>query len=502
MTSHLSPVPATAPPQAPAGGAVSPRRAWLALSVLLIGSTMSLLNSTIVNVALPSIRTDLNTSDTALAWIVSGWALAFGLSLIPAGRLGDRIGHKWIFFTGVLVFTASSVACGLAQSGTELIIFRIIQGFAGGLFFPTVTVYIALLFNGRSKGTAFGVMGAVIGVASAIGPLVGGLLIQAAGSTDGWRLVFYINVPLGLVALIATIFLIPNDIGDRATSRGLDLFGLLLLSVGLIGLLLPLIEGQSEGWPTWTLISAIGGAVVLAGFGAWEHRSDSRGGMALVPPRLFRHPAFSAGSVLALLFFAAFVSIFYVLALLWQLGLGYTALDTGLLSIPFALGSILGAAVSGRLSHTLGRGVLLLGTAAVTIGLGWICADLALHTAEKVSAGELGVPLLLAGLGSGLFIAPNSQFIIATVSPAETGAASAVAATMQRLGTAIGLAMVATVFYSVLAAYQPLDQHAYTVSAATAIGVCAALAGISFLLVFALPRHIASPDDRGSASRR
>ncbi|NWL10428.1 MFS transporter [Paenarthrobacter nitroguajacolicus] len=469
----------------------STRQPWLILSVTLVGSAMSLLNSTIVNVALPSIRTSLAASDSALAWVVSGWALAFGLSLIPAGRLGDRIGHKWIFFVGVLLFTASSIASGFAQNETQLIIFRVVQGLAGGLFFSTTTVYIQLLFSGRAKGTAFGIMGAVIGVASAVGPLVGGLLIQAAGGADGWRLVFFINAPLGLIALIGTLLFVPNDVGDRATGEGLDLFGLTLLSVGLVAILVPLIEGQFEGWPTWTWASAVAGVIVLVLFVIWEQRVDVRGKLALVPPRLFRHPAFSAGSVLALLFFAAFVSIFYVLALLWQAGLGFTAFDTGLLSVPFAVGSIAGSAASGRLAHSLGRGVLLVGTAAVTVGLGWISVDLLVQHAENINAWALAAPLLLAGIGSGMFIAPNSQFIVATVKPSETGAASAVTATMQRLGTALGLALVASVFYGILPRSSTPSQSDYASSASISIGVCAALAAVSFALVFALPKHTA-----------
>lgn len=468
---------------------ITSRRAWLALSVLLVGSAMSLLNSTIVNVALPTIRTSLNTSDAALAWIVSGWALAFGLSLIPAGRLGDRVGHKWIFFTGVLLFTLSSIACGMAQNETQLIVFRVIQGFAGGLFFSTVTVYIQLLFAGRARGIAFGIMGAVIGVASAIGPLLGGVLIQAAGDDYGWRLVFDINVPLGVIALIGALVFVPNNIGARATHRGLDLPGLALLSAALVGILVPLIEGQGQGWPLWTWLSAIAGLLLLVLFAWWEHRTDTRGRLALVPPRLFRHPAFSAGSVLALLFFAAFVSIFYILALLWQSGLGFSALATGLLSVPFAVGNIAGASFSGNLARALGRSVLLIGTAAVAGGLGWISIVLLVQAPSTLNGWELAVPLFIAGIGSGLFIAPNTQFIVATVSPSETGAASAVTATMQRLGTAMGLALVATVFYGLLAANTGSPTRAYATSSAAAIGICAALAAISFFLVFALPRR-------------
>jgi MFS family permease len=186
---------ATTAPRTPT---VSPRRAWQALSVLLIGMFMSLLDATIVNVALPTIRTSLSANEATLSWIISGYALAFGLVLIPAGRLGDRFGHKWVFFTGLALFTVASLACGLALDSTQLVIARVIQGLAGGIYLPAVTAFIQILFSGRTRGKAFAIMGAAIGVSSALGPIVGGLLIQAFGEKEGWRYVFDVNVPIGI----------------------------------------------------------------------------------------------------------------------------------------------------------------------------------------------------------------------------------------------------------------------------------------------------------------
>src|SRR5665647_3112050 len=197
------------------GVGVTPRRAWRALGVLLIGMFMSLLDATIVNVALPTIRTSLDASEATLSWIISGYALAFGLALIPAGRLGDRYGHKWVFFTGLALFTIASLACGLAQDGMQLIVARVVQGLAGGIYLPAVTAYIQLLFTGRTRGRAFAIMGAVIGVSSALGPLIGGLLIQVFGNTNGWRLVFVVNLPIGIIALIAALFMLPTGSENR-----------------------------------------------------------------------------------------------------------------------------------------------------------------------------------------------------------------------------------------------------------------------------------------------
>ncbi|HEY5248021.1 MAG TPA: MFS transporter [Dermatophilaceae bacterium] len=475
----------------------TPRQAWQALGVLLIGMFMSLLDATIVNVALPTIRTSLNASEATLSWIISGYALAFGLALIPAGRLGDRYGHKWVFISGLALFTVASLACGLAQDGNQLIVARVVQGLAGGIYLPAVTAYIQLLFSGRTRGKAFAIMGAVIGVSSALGPLIGGLLIAGFGNTNGWRLVFVVNLPFGIAALVAASFLLPTGSESRGRSSGVDGIGLLLLSGGLVAILVPLIEGQDQGWPAWTYVSMVGGVALIAVFGAWEVRVARRGKSPLVPPHLFSHPAFTGGVILALVYFAAFVSIFFTISILWQAGLGHTALEAGVVSIPFALGSIVGASQSSRLATSIGRAVLVIGTGMVAIGLSALWLVLRLSTPGDLTSWDLLAPLLVAGIGSGLFIAPNAQFIIATVDRPEAGAASGVIATMQRLGSAIGIAIIGSVFFGTLAfptGGRPTAADlaaAFTHSATCALAVSAAFAVISFVLVFALPKRAA-----------
>ena len=473
---------------------VSSRQAKLALAVLMLGTSMSLIDATIVNVALPTIRTSLDASESTLSWIISGYALAYGLALIPAGRLGDRFGHKWVFFGGLALFTVASLACGLAQDSVQLIVARVVQGLAGGIYFPAVTAFIQLLFSGRSRGTAFAVLGAVIGVASALGPLAGGLLIEAFGDENGWRTVFFVNVPIGVVALIATVLLLPSGAEGRE-STGIDLVGLVLLSGGLVALLVPLIQGQDDGWPLWTYLSLAGGVVLIVLFALWELGVVRRGKSPLVPPHLFSHAAFTGGAILALVYFAAFTSIFFTISILWQSGLGHTALESGLVSIPFAVGSIVGASQSGRLAAKLGRLVLVIGTALVTVGLGSLWLVLLLVPAADLTNWELLGPLLVAGLGSGLFIAPNAQFIIATVDRSEAGAASGVIGTMQRVGSAIGIAVIGSVFFGTLVfpAGRPSASDvavSFSHSAAAALAVSAAFAFLAFLLVFTLPKRV------------
>jgi len=397
-----------------------------------------------------------------------------------------------------VLFTVASLACGLAQNDTQLIVGRVVQGLGAGTFVPAVTAYIQLLFTGRARGKAFAIMGAVIGVSSALGPLIGGLLIQMFGDINGWRLVFVVNLPIGIVALIAAYFLLPAGSESLGKSGGVDFLGLLLLSGGLVAILVPLIEGQDRGWPLWTFISMVAGVAGVALFGAWEVGVARRGGKPLVPPHLFSHPAFTGGTILALVYFAAFVSIFFTISILWQAGLGHTALESGLVSLPFALGSIAGASQSSKLAVRLGRTVLVIGSGMVAVGLIALWLVLMLVSPGDLSAWDLFVPLLVAGTGSGLFIAPNAQFIVATVDRHEAGAASGVIATMQRVGSAIGIAIIGSVFFGTLsipARGRPTAADlavGFTHSATCALAVSAAFAVISFVMVFALPRRVES----------
>ncbi|MBY6540652.1 MFS transporter [Rhodococcus sp. BP-349] len=456
---------------------------------------IALLDTTIVNVALPTIRTSLDASEATLSWIISGYALAFGLALIPAGRVGDRIGHKWVFFTGLALFTIASLACGLAQNDLQLVAARIVQGLAGGIFVPAVTAYIQLLFPPQMRGKAFAIMGAVIGVSSALGPIIGGLIIEAAGSESGWRLVFWVNLPFGLIGLILAAKILPTrseiDSPD-APARGIDWVGLALVTAGLVAILVPLIEGQDTGWPTWTYVTLGAGIVLIGLFGVWEVRHSRAGRTPLVPPRLFSRPAFTGGVILALVYFAAFTSIFFTISILWQTGLGNSALATGVVTIPFAIGSIISSSQSNKLSERLGRNVLVLGTAFVSVGLVWAWLVLLLTDASALTHWTLLLPLFIAGLGNGAFIAPNAQFIVATVDRPDAGAASGVISTMQRVGSAIGIAIIGSVLFGSLNVVGPGPEAlatAFTDSAATAMGVSAGFAVLAFALVFALPRR-------------
>jgi len=471
----------------------APRSSWLALAVLLAGFFMALVDATIVNVALPSIRTSLNASESTLSWIISGYALTFGLALIPSGRIGDRIGHKWVYIVGVVLFTAASAYCGIAANDFDIIIGRVLQGLAGGIFVPAVGSFIQLLFNGKERGKAFAIMGSVIGLSSAVGQLAGGLLIQAFGEAEGWRWVFFVNLPIGILTAIFAIRLLPAGDAHADRTNRMDWLGVTLLSASLVAVLIPLIQGQQDGWHAWTwwtMAAGIGGLAIFAG---WQVLFTKRGGSALVPPRLFHHASFTFGVILALVYFAAFTSIFFTLSILWQGGLGHTALESGLLTIPFAIGTAVISSQSTKWAAKIGRSVLVIGAAMVALGLGITWYLLANVAVADLNSWMLLPGLLLAGAGNGSFLAPNVQFIVATVDNSEAGAASGVVQTMQRVGTAIGVAIIGSILF---AEFTPekmvpgLIGQAFKDGASAAMLTSALMALAAFFLVFTLPKRI------------
>jgi EmrB/QacA subfamily drug resistance transporter len=462
---------------------------WRAVSIVLVGAFMALLDTTIVNVALPSIRTGLHASSASLEWVVAGYALAYGLALVPAGRAGDRFGHKTIFLAGLTLFTLASVACGISQHPAELVAARIVQGLGAGVFYPAIAATIQLSFTGPQRSKAFGVLGATIGVSTALGPLLGGLIIAGAGERDGWRWVFLVNLFIGAVIVPLAAWQLP---GSRAhTRRGFDPAGLSLLTAALVLLLVPLVEGQQAGWPAWCWACFGGCAVAFALLAVWEVREDRRGGDPLLKPGLLRQTAFSAGAIFAVAYFAGFASVFFTLSILWQEGLGHTALITGLVIAPFSVGSLVAASVSDKLSARLGRMVLVTGCLLVLTGLG--LAVLVIHlTAPAASGWYLVAPLLVAGLGNGMTIAPNQDFVLASVPRRDAGTASGILGTAQRVGTAMGIAVIGTVLFGTLHVRRgpAAVASAFSHSAQLALLANLGFVALALVLVLALPRRV------------
>ncbi|MFJ4184495.1 MFS transporter [Kitasatospora sp. NPDC089509] len=438
--------PAAGGASAASGGRAEARR-WRALAVCLVAGFMTLLDVSIVNVALPTVRAGLHMSDSGLQWVLSGYALAFGLVLVPSGRLGDARSRRAVFLTGLALFTAASALAGAAQNQEWLVLARLFQGAAGGVLVPQVSGFIQILFQGAERGRAFGALGATIGLSTAVGPLLGGLLIHLFGPQDGWRWVFLVNLPIGVAALPVAYRLLPppRPAAERAGHRDFDPVGVVLLGAGTVALLLPFVQEQQwHGAARWLLLPLA--AVLLAAFVAWE-RYYARRREPLVSMALFAVRPYAAGVLLSLVYFAGFTAIFFIFTLYLQAGQHYSALTAGLAITPFAVGSGVAAAVGGRLVSRFGRRLVVLGLLLVLLGLLASALAVQLWSGPSVGWTTLG-PLLVAGVGSGLVIAPNQTLTLQHVPIARAGSAGGVLQTAQRVGSAVGIAVVGSVFFA------------------------------------------------------
>lgn len=420
---------------------------WRALAVTQFAAFMALLDVSIVNVALPSIERGLGVSAATAQWVVSGYALALGLTLVPAGRLGDALGRHRMFLIALSAFVVTSALTGAAPDIRLLIAARLLQGIAGGMLIPQNSGLIQELFSGAERGRAFGILGATIGLATAVGPVIGGLIMALAHGPDDWRWVFYVNVPIGLIALVLATRFVPARTGDQVHGKDLDLPGSLLLGGGVLSLLIPVVDAGRGGgrlWPLWAVA-----ALLLSLFCWWELRTRQRGRRPLLDPRLVRTSGYPAGSSIGLVYYIGFTGIPLVLALFLQDGLGYSPLRSGLTVTPFALGVAASAIVAGRLVSRVGRWLTVCGLTTMVIGL--IATALALrHTTGNTAQWAIIGPLLLAGLGGGMVTSPNMTLTLQHVPVEMAGVAGGAVQTMQRIGSAVGTASLATIFYHVL----------------------------------------------------
>jgi EmrB/QacA subfamily drug resistance transporter len=424
----------------------SPGRRWQVLAVVVAGFFMTMLDTTIVNVAIPSIQVGLHAGYGPAEWVVSGYALAFGLTLIPAGRLGDRLGHRRLFLLGLAGFTLMSLLCATAASPTGLVVCRVAQGTMAGILNPQILAVVQAMFPPRERGKAFAAYGATAGAGTTLGPLLGGVLISASLGGLTWQPIFLLNVPVGVAALIAAWCLLPESTGRGGN---LDPAGIALITVALLLVTYPLVEGPSAGWPGWAAAALAAALPALAIFALWQYRRIRAGQPPLVDIRLFRLRAFAAGTSFALAYFAGFTSVFFSLSLWLQVGLGRSALAAGLTILPFAAASLVGSSASAAATRRLGPAVLQVGTAMVIAGLA-----AALVTIHLNGAGVPGLLLLpslaFAGVGSGLSIAPNTNLVLAGVPVRDAGTAGGVVNTAQRVGAALGVALAGIVLFGSL----------------------------------------------------
>ncbi|MEO9138798.1 MAG: MFS transporter [Jatrophihabitans sp.] len=444
----------------PPDDAPDPRR-WFVLGVGIAALFMTLLDATIVNVALPSMGRTLHADPAELQWVVSGFALAFGIVPIVAGRLGDDRGRRRMLLIGIGGFVLSSFLAGLAPVPAVLLVARALQGLFGGLVNPQVSGLIQQMFPLSERPRAFGLLGLNVGLAQALGPVVGGVIIAIGGTQLGWRLTFWINVPVGAIAFVLAWRLLPRD-ARRPEPRRLDLPGAGLLALGLGGILYPVVEYDADRNATRLLLvlPALG---VLAVFWWWERGPGRRRGYPLIDTGLFRVRSYSDGLGLALLYFAGFAGTALVLSLFLQDGLGFSALESGLVATGFAAGVAIGAPVAGRLIGRFGRQVLVVGLVTFLVGI------IAALGSVRLSSGVLApadvawllVPaLFVAGLGGGAVITPNQSLSLEEIDVSGGSTAGGMLQTAQRVGAAIGAASLTAVFYGQVAGSAPASGQA------------------------------------------
>jgi EmrB/QacA subfamily drug resistance transporter len=421
---------------------------WKALAVVLAAGFMTLLDVSIVNVALPSIEQGLHAQPNELQWIVSGYALALGLLLVPSGRFGDAHGRRLVFMVGVALFVVASAACALAPTSLALVLMRIVQGFAGGLISPQISGLIQSLFRGEERGKAFGYFGTTIGVSTAVGPLTGGALIALFGVHDGWRAVFFVNLPIGAAILLLARRYLPAPTAAERRPQALDPLGVVLLGAAVVCILVPLIEQRTWDSPLRLALFPLAAALLVV----WLLHEGRYGRTRepLVSLDLFRIRSYSLGAPVGLLYFAGFIAVFFILTQYLQLGLNYPAWKSGLAATPFAIGGALVSSAGSRQALRRGPKLVAFGLAMVLVGMAgvWLAVDA--HPGHDVALWT-ALPLLIAGLGGGLVISPNLTLTLSQVPVQRAGSAGGVLQTGQRLGSAAGIAVTGSVFYNRLA---------------------------------------------------
>ncbi|HET9104380.1 MAG TPA: MFS transporter [Solirubrobacteraceae bacterium] len=468
---------------------------WKALAVCLVAGFMTLLDVSIVNVALPSIRTGLAAPDNALQWIVSGYALSLGLLLVPSGRLGDARGRRPVFMFGIAAFVMASVACGAAPSALVLVLARVVQGFAGGFITPQISAFIQTLFSGEERGKAFGFFGTMVGLSTAVGPLTGGALIAAFGAHSGWRAVFFVNVPIGALALLLARRYLPESAPEQREKRSqLDPLGVLLLGLTVICLLVPFIELRSWHSPLRPLLYPL--AAVFAVVWVGHERRYGRRHEPLVSLDLFQIRTYVLGAGVGILYFAGFTGTFFILTQYLQIGLHYSALQAGLSATPFAIGGALTASLGSR--QVLRRGRKLVAGGLVTVICGLVLTWVAVRAVPGHDVGfYTAAPLLLAGLGGGLVISPNNTLSLSRVPTVRAGSAGGVLQTGQRIGSAAGIAITGSVFYSEVAGSRGNFALAFR-HGLVVIGAFVAAALAMAVIDVATARFAANPEPLGA----
>ncbi|HJZ25990.1 MAG TPA: MFS transporter [Streptosporangiaceae bacterium] len=461
---------------------------WLAFAVVIAAAVMDLLDSTITQVAAPAIRRELGGSYAFIEWVTAAYALAMAAGLLTGGRLGDLFGRRRMLLIGMAGFVAASALCAAAGSAGELIAARAAQGALGAIMLPQVFGLIRDLFEAHEMGKAFGVYGPVMGLSAMLGPIAAGGLIAADLFGAGWRMIFLVNVPVGLAALVLGVRFLPAGSATAGKRRGgLDLPGAALAGVAMFGLVFPLAQGHALGWPAWLYAMLAASVLVLSWFAVYQIRRQRAGRTPLVEPSIFGHRSYRAGIAFSIVFVGSLGGIVMIFNVFLQNGLGFTPWHSALTTAPWAAGAFVGSAVGGIAMTKLGRRVLHAGLVVEAAGLLGIYAVLR-GAGAGVGTVDLLAPMVVGGIGMGMVFVPLFDIVMAGVRPQEMGSASGVLQTVNALGMSLGIAGIGAIFFALVGGHGRHVPVYLSAAEWTALATVSLLA-CSFAVAFGLPRR-------------
>jgi MFS family permease len=451
-------------------------RRWFVLAIVVAAQFMFGVDAFIVNVAIPTIAVELHATPAQIESVIAIYLIAYATLVVTGGRLGDIYGTKAVFVTGVLGFSATSLWCALARSGPELIAARLVQGATAALMVPQVLATLHLLFSDQSRSRAFGIYGVVLGLAGAAGFALGGLLVTLDLAGLGWRVVFFVNVPFGLMIVAAGLRIMPSV--QRRGGTRLDIPGAIVLFLGLLCLIGPLLFGHDVQWAPWVWLAMAAGVAIMAAFLRIERAVASRGGMPLIDLTLVADAAFMRGLCAAFFFFFANLSFYLVMTVFMQKALQIPPLQAGMVFVPLALAFVVASQASGvRAKH---RGTLVLIEGCVVQIAGLAALALTVEFSRAPTAPVLALVLTIFGYGQGLVMAPLSSAILSTVKPASAGAGAGMYGTAAQIANAAGVAAIGAAFFAIESSDSP--QHALFVALALfALSIMVTVAFLSWM---------------------
>ncbi len=429
------------------------RQRTIALVIVAMAFVMDLLDNTIVNIAIPSIQSNLGASYAVIQWLIAGYALSFAVLLVTGGRMGDVFGYKKLFMIGVAGFTLASLLSGCAWDSGVLIAARLLQGSMAALMVPQVMSLMQVMYKPHERGGIMGIFGALAGVAASLGPVVGGVLIHFNIAGLDWRPIFLINVPVGIFAFVAAMKYLPE--GKSPHPLKLDIVGTTIIMAAMFLLVFPLIQGRELGWPTWSFVMMAGAVPALALFAWWQKVKERRDNSPLVVPALLKTRTFLTGLSVNIIFEGAMIGFFLPFTLLLQVGLGYSVIKAALTGIPTAIGiSVAMATFAQKIMPKLGRYTMTIGTIVMALGLA-ILYGFIHHSGLHTTPWEFVPGLLITGVGMALIMSPMFSVVLTDVDPKHAGSASGVMNAVQQLGGAIGTALIGVFFFGHLTANAP-----------------------------------------------